>query len=126
MLQGVKFSNRTVVITWTNSLSSAFAKYVSPDVIDHSASVSDYNSSVAFLGALFPTVDVAVIAGLEGCKGNTCAVHYKVTPKASGSLVTNVTVVSDIFKYNGSCIVEHWDSLQTADSTTTNPLFPGN
>jgi predicted SnoaL-like aldol condensation-catalyzing enzyme len=71
-------------------------------------------------------VDVAVIAGLEGCKGDICAVHYKATPKASGSpFINNVTVITDIFKYNGSCIVEHWDSLQTADETTTNPLFPG-
>jgi len=105
----------------------AFAKYVSTSIIEHSASATNYNQDVNFLQALMPTVSVSVISGMQECNGNICWVHYKATPKSSGSpFINNVTAISDFYRYQGSCIVEHWDSVQTADASTTNPLFPGN
>lgn len=75
-------------------------------------------------------MSVSVISGLEGCFEtddgcHVCSVHYKASPKGDGSLIKNVTVVSDFYKYEGSCIVEHWDSVTTADAGTTNGGFPG-
>jgi predicted SnoaL-like aldol condensation-catalyzing enzyme len=112
---------------FSGDAAGAFAKYVSPSITEHSTSGGGYNGDVAFLGALMPTVNIAVIAGLQQCNGNICWVHYKATPKSGGSpFINNVTAISDFYRYEGSCIVEHWDSVETASASTTNPLFPGN
>jgi predicted SnoaL-like aldol condensation-catalyzing enzyme len=113
-----------------SEVAAAFAKYVSPSLIEHTASSNSFGSDVGFLSALFPTVNVAIIAGIEGCfkstvGGHICTVHYKATPKSAQSFITNTTVISDYYRYDGTCIVEHWDSTMTANAQTTNPNFPG-
>jgi len=111
---------------FSGDVAGAFAKFVSPSLVDHASSGADFSDDVSFLSALFPTVDAAIIAGLELCTDDICFVHYKATPKAGGSpFISNVTAISDIYRYDGSCIVEHWDAVQTANEATTNPLFPG-
>ena len=111
-------------------VAGAFAKYVSPDLIEHTASASSYSDDVGFLSALLPTVDVTYINNIIGC-GNSgyaqpiCTLHYKAVPNSADSFVSNTTVISDFYRYDGSCIVEHWDSTQTANENTTNPNFPG-
>jgi len=110
---------------FSGDVAGAFAKYVSPDIIEHSTAGTNYASDVGFLSALIPTVDIHIIAGIQGCFGSICGIHYSSTPKPTGSLITNVTSISDWYRYDGTCIVEHWDSVQTANENTTNPLFPG-
>ncbi|KAF2670578.1 hypothetical protein BT63DRAFT_413289 [Microthyrium microscopicum] len=115
------------------NVAAAFAQYVSPNLIEHTASANSYGADVGFLTALFPTVDITIIPGLQDCfptNENTnkgiCAIHYKATPKPGvQSFITNTTVISDFYKYDGVCITEHWDSTQTANAATTNPGFPG-
>jgi predicted SnoaL-like aldol condensation-catalyzing enzyme len=50
-------------------------------------------------------------------KDNIAWVHYKsVTPG------TPLTAVVDIFRFNGSCIMEHWDAIEALPTNATNPL----
>ncbi|SCO78565.1 uncharacterized protein FRV6_02778 [Fusarium oxysporum] len=50
-------------------------------------------------------------------KDNIAWVHYKsVTPGSP------LTAVVDIFRFNGSCIMEHWDALEELPANATNPL----
>jgi len=115
------------------NVAAAFAQYVSPNLIEHTASANGFSADVGFLTALLPTVDIKIIGGLQDCfptnedtnKG-VCAIRYAATPKPGvQSFITNTTVISDFYKYDGVCITEHWDSTQTANSATTNPGFPG-
>ena len=34
----------------------------------------------------------------------------------------NETAIVDLFRFNGSCIVEHWDVIESVDNATTNPI----
>jgi hypothetical protein len=113
-----------------DEVAAAFATYVSPDLIEHTASASSYGDDVGFLSALLPGVTVTLVGGLSGCfysaKGDPiCTIHYSATPDSADSLIANVTAISDFYRYDGSCIVEHWDTTYVATSTTTNPNFPG-
>ncbi|KIW02611.1 uncharacterized protein PV09_06059 [Verruconis gallopava] len=108
----------------------AFSKYVSPELIEHTASASSYGADVGFLSTLLPGTTVTPIGGLSGCFNSTngdpiCTIHYAARPDGSSSLIPNVTAISDFYRYDGSCIVEHWDSTYIASATTTNPNFPG-
>jgi predicted SnoaL-like aldol condensation-catalyzing enzyme len=113
-----------------SAVAATFAKYVSPSLIEHTAASSNYGSDVGFLSLLFPTVTVSLISGLQGCfksvsNEDICTAHYKAEPDNAQSFISNTTVISDFYRYDGTCIVEHWDSSQTANSQTTNPNFPG-
>jgi predicted SnoaL-like aldol condensation-catalyzing enzyme len=125
------FTNELFSATSNGSaIASVFAKYVSPNLVEHTSASSSFGSDVGFLTVLFPTVNVAIISGLEGCfkstaGGQICTVHYKATPKSAQSFITNTTAISDYYRYDGTCIVEHWDSSMTASAATTNPNFPG-
>jgi hypothetical protein len=113
-----------------DEVAAAFATYVSPDLIEHTASADSYGADVGFLSTLLPGTTLTLIGGLSGCFCNTkgqpvCTIHYAAVPDASGSILPNVTAISDFYRYEGSCIVEHWDTTYIATDTTTNPAFPG-
>jgi len=108
---------------FTGNVSDAFATYVSPSITEHSATGSSFSDDVSFLSALFPTVTTTVISDIEFCSDSICIVHYEATPN-SDEFINNVTAITDIYRFDGSCIVEHWDSIETADASTTNPQFP--
>ncbi|KAF2671430.1 hypothetical protein BT63DRAFT_477915 [Microthyrium microscopicum] len=117
---------------FSGDVSDAFAKYVSTDLIEHTSSANSFGSDVGFLSALFPTVDISTVGNdLTGCfrrddGAPICTSHYKATPKAGvQGFIQNVTAISDYYRYDGTCIVEHWDSTMTASATTSNPAFPG-
>jgi predicted SnoaL-like aldol condensation-catalyzing enzyme len=113
-----------------SEIATAFATYVSPDLIEHTAAADSYNAAVGFLTILLPGVTASLVGGLSGCFYSTkgepiCTIHYAATPDSADSLIPNVTAISDFYRYNGSCIVEHWDTTYIANANTTNPSFPG-
>ncbi|KAF5257406.1 hypothetical protein FOXYS1_12071 [Fusarium oxysporum] len=111
-------------------VAGAFAKYVSPDLIEHTQSTGTYDENVAFLTALLPLVNITIISDLVSCGKSIasqpiCSLHYKVVPNSPGAGITNTSVLTDVYRYEDSCIVEHWDSLLIGSSATTNPNWPG-
>jgi predicted SnoaL-like aldol condensation-catalyzing enzyme len=113
-----------------SAVETAFASFYSPDLIEHTAASDSYASDVSFLTALLPGTSVELVGGMSGCFTNTkgqpiCTIHYKATPKGEDSLIPAVTAISDYYRYDGSCIVEHWDTTYVAGETTTNANFPG-
>jgi len=111
---------------FSGDVAGAFAKYVDPNITEHSTAGTNYGADVGFLSLLIPTVTIHIIAGIQGCFGDICGIHYSATPiPGDNSLITNITSISDWYRYDGTCIAEHWDSVQTADGSTLNPLFPG-
>lgn len=113
-----------------SAVEAAFASFYSPDLIEHTAASDSYASDVGFLTALLPGTAIELLGGLSGCFLNTkgqsiCTIHYKATPDGPDSLIPAVTAISDFYRYEGSCIVEHWDTTYIAGETTTNAGFPG-
>lgn len=53
----------------------------------------------------------------EGFGGNKGFVHYKMQPPSGLPYA-----IVDIFRMNGSCIMEHWDVVQRATENMKNPL----
>ena len=51
----------------------------------------------------------------ETFDGDIGMVHFKV-------LVQQPMVLADIFRLNGSCVVEHWDVNQALPANATNPI----
>ncbi|KAH8596050.1 hypothetical protein B0O99DRAFT_686098 [Bisporella sp. PMI_857] len=50
-------------------------------------------------------------------KDNIAWVHYKsVTPGSP------LTAIVDVFRFNGSCIMEHWDAIEALPANAKNPL----
>lgn len=113
-----------------SAVEAAFATFYSPELIEHTSASDSYASDVQFLSALLPGTTVELVGGLSGCfynmKGQPiCTIHYKATPDSADSLIPAVTAISDFYRYEGSCIVEHWDTTYIAGETTTNANFPG-
>lgn len=113
-----------------SAVETAFATFYHPDLVEHTAASDSYASDVGFLTALLPGTTVELVGGLSGCFTNmkgqpVCTVHYKATPEGPDSLISDVTAISDFYRYDGSCIVEHWDTTYVKGETTTNAGFPG-
>lgn len=81
-----------------------------PYVLSGRQSFLDAFGSVGGGNSTFEIVHTAL-------QNNIAWVHYKNI--ASGS---PLTAVVDIFRFNGSCIMEHWDVIQSLPADAINPL----
>ena len=50
-----------------DEVAAAFATYVSPDLIEHTASAASYDADVGFLSTLLPGTSLVLVGGLQGC-----------------------------------------------------------
>ncbi|KAF5554614.1 snoal-like polyketide cyclase family [Fusarium mexicanum] len=124
------FQEYSEQLHFKKDITGAFAKYVSPDLTEHTQSAGTYDENVAFLKATLPLVNITIISDLVSCGRSIasqpiCILHYKIVPNSPNAGITNTSVLTDVYRYEDSCIVEHWDSLLVGSSATTNPNWPG-
>jgi predicted SnoaL-like aldol condensation-catalyzing enzyme len=105
---------------YEKDVKGAYNVYVGENLIEHSPTILD--GRAAGIAALTPIIAAAtfdLIHVLFDC--GIGSVHSKVTlPGGQPFLAT-----ADYFRYDGSCIVEHWDVSQSVppNATSPHPLF---
>lgn len=92
---------------------TAYLTYVSPDYINHSPYAPQGRAAaIAFLKYLIPSVNRTIVH--ETFDGSIGFVHLNV---AGGQMA-----VADVFRLDGTCVMEHWDVDQAKPANATNPL----
>ncbi|KAL3424017.1 snoal-like polyketide cyclase family protein [Phlyctema vagabunda] len=95
---------------------SAINDHLAEDYIQHNPNVlSGRQNALDSLGPVLALFNTTIVN--FGFDANVGWVHYKLEfgPGPYSAVV-------DVFRFNGSCIQEHWDVAQTRPENATNPL----
>ncbi|KAJ7148089.1 hypothetical protein C8R43DRAFT_1194857 [Mycena crocata] len=95
--------------------------HMAADLIQHNPAVVDgANASYTIVNSILadPAVKVQIIN--QAFESPVGWVHYRID-----GFNAQPTAIVDMFRFNGSCIVEHWDVIQErpANATSQHPLF---
>ncbi|KAK7039850.1 Snoal-like polyketide cyclase family protein [Favolaschia claudopus] len=100
--------------------------HIASDMIQHNPLVPDgshgsFNAVFNFLGA--PEVKIQVLHRAFAAPIGWA--HYRVDgytgPGLDGAPVTQPMAVVDVFRFNGTCVQEHWDVIQERPEHSLNP-----
>ncbi|KAL7906637.1 hypothetical protein GGI35DRAFT_458552 [Trichoderma velutinum] len=101
---------------------SATDKYVSPNLIQHNPQIA--NGSQAQVDAV-----ISILANYDGPEFELAIIDEErgfgvVFNRFRGKVGTGlpITGVVDIFRFEGSCMVEHWDVIEGLPPNSTNPV----
>ncbi|KAJ7151868.1 hypothetical protein C8R43DRAFT_1067423 [Mycena crocata] len=95
--------------------------HISADYINHNTNSPDgAEASFATVNAIFldPAIKVQIIN--QAFDSGVGQLHYRID-----GFSEQPSAIVDLFRFNGSCIVEHWDVIQErpVNATSTHPLF---
>ncbi|KAF2220494.1 hypothetical protein BDZ85DRAFT_266686 [Elsinoe ampelina] len=95
-----------------------FNTYIAEDYIQHNPfALSGRQAVIDFFSTVSPdAVNNTVIS--KGIDGNFAYVHYRIDQLNA----TQPSAVADIYRFNGSCIQEHWDVIQQRPANAINPI----
>ncbi|USW58205.1 Putative NTF2-like domain superfamily, SnoaL-like domain-containing protein [Septoria linicola] len=96
---------------------AAFSEHVAESYIQHNPNVLSgrENAIAAFESFDLSGVNFTLLnVGLDGDRG---WVHYR-----SEGAGMEPSAIVDVFRFNESCIEQHWDVFQTKPANATNPL----
>ena len=104
----------------------AFDNSVAENYIQHNARIlSGRGNLIEALSALFAsadnTFDIKRLIVDRDTIGNDIVVMHLEATNTSGNSSSKTTVV-DMYRLQGTCIVEHWDVLQEGSASAINPL----
>jgi predicted SnoaL-like aldol condensation-catalyzing enzyme len=98
------------------SVRTAFMDHVSESYIQHNPSaLSGRQVAIDALSGIVPSVKYTIMH--QGVVNGTGYVHYRMDYSGSSP-----TAVVDVFRFDGGCIMEHWDVAQARPNNPTNPL----
>lgn len=93
----------------------AFETYVDINLIEHDPFDGQGRASnEAHINGIIPFADFEVLRW--SFNNNTGFIHLKVNEKPEPA------ALADIYRMNGTCIVEHWDIAQYRPANATNPI----
>lgn len=93
----------------------AFETYVSPNIIEHDPEDKQNRAAiVARLSKIIPPAKYTLLS--KNFDNNIGLVHVKVDEDPEP------VALADIYRMDGTCIVEHWDVIQKRPANTTNPI----
>jgi predicted SnoaL-like aldol condensation-catalyzing enzyme len=99
-----------------NETEQVFLDFVSDDYIQHNPFIlSGRNNSIAALRTYFTDAKFTILQVLFDSPFGM--VHYRVDQPGQAP-----TAFTDIWRFNGTCIEEHWDVIQALPANATNPL----
>ncbi|KAF4619581.1 hypothetical protein D9613_004827 [Agrocybe pediades] len=97
---------------------TAFDRWVPGQYIQHNPNAAQgRDAAIAILTAGFADPQVTSTNKTAFAGQGFGAVHFKLTLNPSTSFA-----VVDMFRFQGTCIVEHWDVLQQIFGNETNPI----
>lgn len=102
----------------TRNVSEAFKLYVADDYIQHNPFEGQgAAASEQYLAPIFEDPAIGVTVLRQGFDNGTGWIHTRIDGYAS----LPVAIV-DIFRFNGSCVQEHWDVIEELPANATNPI----
>lgn len=93
----------------------AFETYVDPDLTEHGPYEQSRDEVVESLSQIIPTSTFTVVHSSYG--GDIGFVHVRIGDEGAPP----AAALADIYRMDGTCIVEHWDVLQNLPENFTNP-----
>jgi predicted SnoaL-like aldol condensation-catalyzing enzyme len=103
------------------NFSAAAEKYLSPDLIQHNPQIA--NGSAAMVAAVIPILanydgpDFSLVV-VDEKKGLAVTLNRYVGKPGTGLPFAGV---ADFYRFDGTCIVEHWDVIESLPANSTNP-----
>ncbi|KAJ4327634.1 hypothetical protein N0V84_001883 [Fusarium piperis] len=96
----------------------ALGNHVADDYIQHNPNVlSGRQNAIDALGPFLGAAAVNITVLRQAFDDNLAFIHYRVDAPGGEPSAT-----VDIYRLDGTCIVEHWDVMQTRDPNSVNPL----
>jgi len=98
------------------NVEAAFVNHMDENYIQHNPNaLSGRQSAIDFLVPLFKTVNITLLN--KGFYEDRGWVHFRQDEPGK-----QPEAIVDVLRFNGSCIVEHWDVIQERPLNATNPL----
>ena len=99
----------------------AAEKYVAPNMIQHNPQVA--NGSAALVASVAPLSNfdgpTFQLALVDEERGYGIVFNRFVAKPGTG---LSLTAVADFWRFEGTCMVEHWDVIEALPSNSTNPV----
>jgi predicted SnoaL-like aldol condensation-catalyzing enzyme len=96
------------------NVSKAFSTYVDSGLIEHDPFEQSRDEVVARLSHIIPVTPFTVLRSIFN--GDTGFVHVRLDEENAPPVA-----LADIYRMDGTCIVEHWDVVQSLPENSTNP-----
>jgi predicted SnoaL-like aldol condensation-catalyzing enzyme len=114
------FKNFVKLFYVTKDIPAAFQNHVAESYIQHNPSFkSGRQIAQDGLSKYIPPLNITVAKiSLSDNTGWVLAKQMTEAQEGTGQY----TVVVDVFRMDGSCVVEHWDVVQAKPATASNPL----
>jgi predicted SnoaL-like aldol condensation-catalyzing enzyme len=101
----------------TKKAESAYTKHIAEDYIEHNPmGGGGRKAAIDFLTPLVASSNVTIAR--TGFSNSAGWVFFKEDEPSGG----DYHVMVDIYRMDGTCIVEHWDIMQARNKNATNPL----
>lgn len=100
------------------NLTLAFGTYVSTNYTQHNPFVLNGPvAAITYLANLIPGTTYTTLHSTFDTESQIGWVHNRADTATSPS-----TALTDLYRWSGSCIVEHWDVIEALPANSTNPL----
>ncbi|KAL8792632.1 MAG: hypothetical protein Q9195_004760 [Heterodermia aff. obscurata] len=110
------FNSFVTALYITKNVTFAFDKYIDVNLIEHDPfDPQGRDANAAKLAAIFPFANFEVLR--HSFDNNIGFVHLKLNIPGQPP-----TALADIYRFVGTCIVEHWDVTQALPANATNPI----
>lgn len=114
-LQQDLFAQFTQTLYVEKNVSKAFETYVSSNIIEHDPDdTQDRDATIARLSQIIPFANFTILRSSFG--NNTGLIHLRVDQDPEP------VALADIYRMDGTCIVEHWDIAEARPANSTNPI----
>lgn len=114
-LQRHLFTQFTQTLYGEKNVSKAFETYVSSNLVEHDPDdTQDRDAIIARLSQIIRFADFTILR--SSFDNNTGLIHLKVDEDPEP------VSLADIYRMDGTCIVEHWDIAQARPANSTNPI----
>ncbi|KUJ16399.1 uncharacterized protein LY89DRAFT_734495 [Mollisia scopiformis] len=99
-----------------NGVTESFDNFISPDYIQHSPFLlSGCNNTLSVLLSASTNVNITILQIMFDSPYGM--VHYRFQAPNSTAIA-----FMDLWRFNGTCIEEHWDVTETFPENATNPI----
>ena len=93
------------------TVAQAFDKYVWVDYIQHNPDVPQgRDAAITYLEGVIPSASIQIVH--QAFDNNTGYVHH---------YDSDYIKIVDVYRFDGSCIVEHWDVIANLNASEINP-----